>query len=89
MGTLSSKVCLKVNVREWLEFELAYFEDAVEHFSYYAMRTSLQEGRLNKYSRKEGERRNKRETDRQTDREKKSKREKKPIKRQLVVVYVV
>ena len=34
--SLPKSICAKVNVIAWLEFELAYFEVAVQLFSHYA-----------------------------------------------------
>ena len=38
---------LKVNVIEWLEFELAYCDITVQHVNHYAMKTL---GRLNRFT---------------------------------------
>ena len=37
--TFSKCICLKVNIIAWLEFELAYFEAAVQHFNHCTMWT--------------------------------------------------
>ena len=36
-NTFPKDICPKVNVLLWLEFELAYFETVVQHFSHYAL----------------------------------------------------
>ena len=37
--TFTKGICPKVNVIAWLEFELAYYDSAVQRFNHYAMRT--------------------------------------------------
>ena len=37
--TFSKGICPKGNVIAWQEFELAYFDSAVQRFNYYNMRT--------------------------------------------------
>ena len=41
LHTLTKDIKMKVNIKAGLEFELAYFEDVVEHFSQYTTATSL------------------------------------------------
>ena len=34
-GSYTKRICPKVNVIAWLEFELAYYDSAVQHFNHY------------------------------------------------------
>ena len=37
--TFPKGICLKVNIIVWLEFELAYYDSAVQHFNHYTTKT--------------------------------------------------
>ena len=38
--TFPKDICPKVNIITWLDFELAYYDSAIQHFNHYTTRTS-------------------------------------------------